>query len=251
MSAIGKIIGWLLGIGAAILGGLYLLGSRPEKPPVGDDDPWLTEYEAYEDQTAHTSMDGGAFVTSGLRIRDPREICREEGAYTPETYAIRNGSFETLQSGEAIYVRHADGMQRRSVWVAEDKCFFVDESGCKAHDIFAFDGYYAGPDGTWDPSVPRLMADARAVNGRKYREERNPEGVYLQFEMAEDGSGSVRRVFPGLGFQENYASASFGRGAYALENPSDSLLRAHLVLLPDGRTAIFSQAGETCRYILE
>ena len=41
----GKIIGWLLGIGAAVVGGLYLLGSRPEKPPVGDNDPWLTEYD--------------------------------------------------------------------------------------------------------------------------------------------------------------------------------------------------------------
>ena len=77
----GKIIGWLLGIGAAVAGGLYLLGSRPEKPPVGDDDPWLTEYEAYEDQIAHTGMDGGAFITTGLRIRDPREVCREEDIF--------------------------------------------------------------------------------------------------------------------------------------------------------------------------
>ena len=251
MSTIGKIIGWLLGIGAAVVGGLYLLGSRPEKPPVGDNDPWLTEYEAYEDQIAHTGMDGGAFITTGLRIRDPREVCREEDGYTPETYAISNGSFEMLQSGEAIYVRHADGLQRRSVWVSEDKCYFVDESGCKAHDTYAFDGYYAGPDGAWDPSVPRLTADTRAVNGRKYREEKNPRGVYLQFDMAEDGSGSVRRVYPDLDFQESYACAPFGRGTYALENPADSLHRAHLALLPDGRTAIFSLAGETCRYILE
>ncbi len=96
-----------------------------------------------------------------------------------------------------------------------------------------------------------MTADTRAVNGRKYREEGNPGGVYLQFGMADDGSGSVRRVYPGLDFQESYVSTPFGRGTYALENPADSLLRAHLALLPDGRTAIFSQAGETCRYILE
>ena len=99
--------------------------------------------------------------------------------------------------------------------------------------------------------MPRLTADTRAVNGRKYREEKNPRGVYLQFDMAEDGSGSVRRVYPDLDFRESYTCAPFGRGTYALQNPADSLLRAHLALLPDGRTAIFSQAGETCRYVLE
>lgn len=249
MSVIGKIIGWLLGIAAVVVGGLYFLGSRPDDPP-GGDEPWLTEYEAYEDQIAHTGMDNGAFVTSGLKIRDPKEVCREEGDYVPSKYAISNGSFEMLESGESIYVRHSDGMQRRSVWVSEDKVYFVDESGCKAHDIYAFDGYYAGPDGAWDPDVPRLDAETRAVNGRKYREVGNPEGVYLQFDMDADGNGSMQRVYPSLDYRERYNTAPFGRGAYALELTSDPSIRAHLVLLPDGR-ALFSQAGETCRFALE
>ena len=250
MSTIGKIIAWLLGIAAVIGGGLYLLGSRPEDPP-GKDIPWLTPYEAYEDQNARTGMDGGAFVTFGLKIRDPREVCREEGDYIPTTYAIHNGSFETLESGETIYTRHEDGLQRRSVWAASDRCYFVDESGCIAHDIYAFDGYYAGADGTWDENVPRLTTDTRAVNGRKYREEGNPAGACLQFDMTEDGNGSVQLVFPTLNIRDNYGIAPFGRGTYALEKTDDPEIRAHLVLLPDGCTALLSQAGETFRYILE
>ena len=56
--------------------GLSLLtacGLWQPKPPVGDDQ-WLTPDEAYEDQTAHTGMDGGAFVTMGLKIRDPDSL---------------------------------------------------------------------------------------------------------------------------------------------------------------------------------
>ena len=250
MSIIGKIIGWLLGLAAVVVGSLLVFGSRPEKPPAGDD-PWLTVWEAYEDQTARTGMDGGAFVTTGLKIRDPREVCREEGDYTPATYAIRNGRFETLESGEEIYVRHEDGLQRRSVWVKGDKCYFVDESGCKAHSIYAFDGYYAGPDGAWDAGVPRLTADTRAVNGKLYREEDNPAGAFLRFDMGEDGTGSVQRVHPSLNVVENYGITPFGRGTYALQGTADSLVRAHLALLPDGRTALLSQAGATGRYVLE
>lgn len=248
MEIIGKIIRWLLGIAVVILGGVYLFDSRPEKPPMTDE--WLTEWEAYEDQMAHTGMDGGAFVTNGLRIRDPREICREEGNYMPNTYAISNGRFETLGSGGEIYVRYADGLQRRSVWVREDKCYFVDESGSKACDIYAFDGFYAGADGSWDRDVPRLIDDTRAVNGKRYREEKNPQGAYLQFDMADDGTGYVHRVRPAPGIRERYRITPFGRGTYALQSMADSLIRAHLALLPDGRTALLSQAGVTCRYAI-
>ena len=249
MDIIVRIIKWLVGIAVLAVGGLYLLGSRPEKPPVKDG--WLTEWEAYEDETAHTAMDGGAFVTTGLRIRDPQEVCREEGDYVPGTYAISNGRFETLESGEEIYVRHADGLRRRSVWVNEGKCYFVDESGCKAHDIYAFDGYYAGPDGAWDADVPRLQEDTRAVSGKKYREEHHPAGTYLLFDMAEDGTGSLQRVPPTPGVRERFSITPFGRGTYALLSTADSLVRAHLALPPDGRTAILSQSGETCRFVLE
>lgn len=250
MGTLGKIIGWLLGGAAVIVGGLYLLGSRPDDPP-GKEIPWVTPQEAYEDQTARTAMDGGAFVTFGLKIRDPREVCREEGDYVPNTYAIHNGSFETLESGETIYVRHEDGLQRRSVWAASDRCYFVDESGCVAHDTYAFDGYYAGADGAWDESVPRLTADTRPTPGRKYREEGNPTGVFLLFDVMQSGDYSVIRTYPTLDYSETYRLDPFGRGTYALEKVGDTDIRAHLALLPDGRTAIFSQAGETQKFVVE
>lgn len=208
MKTTGKIICWVLGIVAVIVIGVYLLDSRPKFPPAGDD--WLTEWEAYEDQTAHTGMDGGALVVPGLRIRDPRDVCREEEYYIPDKYAIRNGSFKMLQSGEEIYVRYADALERRSVWVHHNnKCYFVDESGCKAHDIYAFDGFYAGSDGT----------------------------------------GYVQRVASGV--RERYQITPFGRGTYALQSVTDSLIRAHLALLPDGHTALLSQAGDTRRYSIK
>lgn len=233
-----------------LAGSLSSCGFRTRRPPAGDD-PWLTPYEAYEDQTAHTAKDGGAFVTWGLKIRDPRDLCREEDGYVPSTHAISNGSFETLESGESIYVRHEDGLQRRSTWVKTDRCYFVDESGCLARDTYAFDGYRAGADGAWDPAVPRLDADTRAANGRKYRETDNPGGAYLSFDMTQDGGGSVVRVYPGLDYRERYAISPFGRGTYALEKDGDPDIRAHLVLLPDGKTAIFSQAGQTETFTLE
>lgn len=248
----GKIIGWLLGIGVVVGGGLYLLGCKDGPGPRGDDQEWLTEQEAYEDQTAHTAKDGGAFVTWGLKIRDPRDISAEEGDYRPYTYAINNGSFQTLESGEVIYVRHADGMQRRSIWARDGgKCLFLDESGCLAHDTYAFDGFWAGNDSAWDESVPRLTADTRPTPGRNYCEDGNPEGARLFFDVTQDGQFTVRRTCPTLDYSETYRLDPFGRGTYALEKDNDPETRAHLVLLPDGKTAIFSQAGQTDRYVLD
>ena len=66
--------------------GLCLLtacGLWHPKPPV-DNDPWLTPDEAYEDETARTGMDGGAFVTRGLKIRNPDSLAALED-YSPNT----------------------------------------------------------------------------------------------------------------------------------------------------------------------
>lgn len=250
------LIKWILGIiGAAVLfiGGIYLYDKRRIIGPPGDDGgiPWVTPDEAYENEMARTGMDGGAFVTRGLKIRDPRDICKEEEDYNPNRYALSNGGFETLQSGEKIYVRYDDGMQRRSTWVWDGKCIFVDESGCVAHDIYAFDGFWAGEDGVWDESLPRLEADTLPVSGRKYREAGNPTGQYLLFQMNEDGTGTVTRAYPSFDFSEKYDVSPFGRGTYALQSPTDEVLRAHLAILPDAQTAIMSQAGETVKYLLE
>ena len=246
MSIIGKIVAWLLGIGAVAAGGLYLLGSRPQNPP--DHDVWLTEQEAYEDQIAHTGMDGGAFVTQGLRIRDPREVAAREG-HTPADYALTNGSFEALQSGEVIYKRHADGKERRSVWVEDDrKFYFMDESGCLARNIYAFDGYYAGPDGSWDESVPRLGTDGAPAPGKRYYKDGDREVGYILFDVRQDGRYTARVTT--LGYTEEYVLDPFGWSCYAMEKVDDAITRAHLAV-PDDRTVLFSQAGQTVKYIRE
>jgi len=250
MSTFGKIIGWLLGLGIVVGGGIYLLGSREPDIPPGNGEPWLTEYEAYEDQTAHTGMDGGAFVVPGLRIRDPRDVSATEG-HTPAHYALNNGTFETLQSGEVVYRRLADGMLRRSVWAkdGDGRLKFVDESGCVARNIYAFDGYYAGSDGIWDESVPRLDTDTRPVPGQKYRKEDNPTEQYLEFEETQDGQFTVLRRYPSLDHSESYRLEPFGRGAYALEKKEDPEIRAYIAVLPDGKTVLFSQAGERVKFV--
>lgn len=250
MGNFGKIIGWLLGIGGIVVGGLYILGAcGPNNPP--PDEPWLTEDEAYEDQIAHTGMDGGAFVVPGLKIRDPREVSATEG-HTPWHYALTNGAMETLESGEIVYRRFADDMLRRSVWVSDNnKLWFIDESGCLARNIYAFDGYYAGEDGSWVENIPRLTEDTRPGTGCKYREEGNPTGLYVQFEAVQEDRYKVTRTYPTLGFSETYLLDPFGRGAYALAKENDPETRAHLVVLPDGKTVLMSQAGETLKFIKE
>ena len=114
-----------------------------------------------------------------------------------------------------------------------------------------FDGYYAGPDGSWVENVPRLTEDTRPVTGCKYREEGNPTGLYVQFAELEDGRYKVTRTYPTLGFSETYLLDPFGRGAYALAKEGDPETRAHLVVLPDNKTVQMSQAGETQRFIKE
>ena len=247
MKTTGKIICWVLGIVAVIVIGVYLLDSRPKFPPAGDD--WLTEWEAYEDQTAHTGMDGGALVVPGLRIRDPRDVCREEEYYIPDKYAIRNGSFKMLQSGEEIYVRYADALERRSVWVHHNnKCYFVDESGCKAHDIYAFDGFYAGSDGSWDMDVPRLKELCRRMEPTRKRwvgqlsihSAKDDELLAL---MARSGCAGVLIGFESLdattlaamGKRVNTANSDY---AAAIEN----LRRHHLSIYA---TFVFGYDGDT------
>ena len=75
--------------------------------------------------------------------------------------------------------------------------------------------------------------------------------MYLQFDEAEDGQFTVRRTYPTLDYSETYRLNPFGRGTYALEKVGDTDIRAHLALLPDGRTAIFSQAGETIKFVID
>ena len=139
--------------------GLVLLtacGLWHPKPPV-DNDPWLTPDEAYEDQMAHTGMDGGAFVTWGLKIRNPDSRAAPPD-YTPNTYILTNGGVDTLPDGPSVYRRYDDGMLRCRVWalVPENKLYYFDAQGFLAPDTLAFDGFSTAADGSWDQTKPRV-----------------------------------------------------------------------------------------------
>ncbi|MBR0176434.1 MAG: hypothetical protein IJQ11_03295 [Bacteroidales bacterium] len=138
------------------LGLLTACGLWHPKPPV-DNDPWLTPDEAYEDETARTGMDGGAFVTRGLKIRNPDSLAALEG-YTPNTYVLSNGIFDTLPDGHVVYRRIADDLLRCRVWALgpQDKLYYFDAQGFLAPDTIAFDGYSTAADGSWDETKPRV-----------------------------------------------------------------------------------------------
>lgn len=141
------------------LGLLTACGLFHPKPPV-DDDSWRTPDEAYEDQTAHTGMDGGAFVTWGLKIRNPDSLAATAD-YTPATYILNNGVFDTLPDGHVVYRRLEDDLLRCRVWALgpENKLFYFDEQGYLAPDTIAFDGYSTAADGSWDETKPRVKRD--------------------------------------------------------------------------------------------
>lgn len=141
------------------LGLLTACGLFHPKPPV-DDDSWRTPDEAYEDQTARTGMDGGAFVTRGLKIRNPDSIAATTD-YTPATYILNNGVFDTLPDGHVVYRRLEDDLLRCRVWALgpENKLYYFDEQGFLAPDTLAFDGFSTAADGSWDETKPRVKRD--------------------------------------------------------------------------------------------
>ncbi len=138
------------------LGLLTSCGLWQPKPPV-DGDPWLTPDEAYEDQMAHTGMDGGAFVTMGLKIRNPDSLAATPG-YTPATYVLHNGVFDTLSDGHVVYRRIDDDLMRCRVWALgpQDKLYYFNEQGFLSPDTIAFDGFSTAADGSWDETKPRV-----------------------------------------------------------------------------------------------
>lgn len=249
MSTILKIIAWIVGIVIAALGGLWIIGKSQPEPPVDRSD-WLTEAEAYEDQTAHTGMDGGAFVVPGLNIRPPKSIAAMDEGYMPNKFALNNGDFETLPSGEQVYKRTADGLLRYDCWVWEEEPVFVDHSGCRAHDIYAFDGFYAGKDGVWDKTVERLPKDLYPQTSVKYYADGDRAASYLIFDVAQNGEWTVARVLAPSTNSEVFKLDHFGRSTYAMDKVDDPENKGHLAIFPDGRTIAVSQAGDTQYYNL-
>ena len=179
-------------------------------------------------------------------------IAEPEDDYTPATYALTGGSWETLPSGEMIYNKAGSGIMARSAWIKDHgKYYYVDESGCLAHFTYAHDGYCVAKDGTWDKSEPRLTTNVQPFTNRIYREAGNPEGPYMLFNIPENGKGAALRFFPGAEYTELFSTDGFGWSTYALWNPEDPESRASLAVSPDRKVVLLSQAGTTEKYILE
>lgn len=179
-------------------------------------------------------------------------IAEPEDDYTPATYALSGGSWETLPSGEMIYNKAGSGIMARSAWIKDrGKYYYVDESGCLAHFTYAHDGYCVAKDGTWDWTEPRLTTNVQPYTNRIYREAGNPEGPYMLFNIPENGKGAALRFFPGAEYTELFSTDGFGWSTYALWNPEDPESRASLAVSPDRKVVLLSQAGTTEKYILE
>ncbi|MCR5841351.1 MAG: hypothetical protein K6G86_04655 [Bacteroidales bacterium] len=179
-------------------------------------------------------------------------IAEPEDDYTPATYALSGGSWETLPSGEMIYNKAGSGIMARSAWIKDrGKYYYVDESGCLAHFTYAHDGYCVAKDGTWDRTEPRLTTNVQPYTNRIYREAGNPEGPYMLFNIPENGKGAALRFFPGAEYTELFSTDGFGWSTYALWNPEDPESRASLAVSPDRKVVLLSQAGTTEKYILE
>ena len=179
-------------------------------------------------------------------------IAEPEDNYTPATYAISGGSWETLPSGEKIYNKAGSGIMARSTWVKDKgKYYYVDESGCLAHFTYAHDGYCVARDGTWDQSEPRLTTNVQPFTNRIYREADNPEGPYMIFNIPENGKGAALRFYPDANYTEIFSTDGFGWSTYALWHPDDPEDRASLAVSPNRKVVLLSCAGTTEKYILE
>ena len=171
--------------------------------------------------------------------------------YTPERYAIKvgdhGGQFETLESGEEAYT-FPSGEYARSQWVKDgDKLYYVDVSGCKMKDNYAFDGFYAGSDGSWDESVKRINRNVLPANGKPYVDDGGKSWVFL-LTTDDDGTihGKAHLAYPkDYDFQADYMVKSFGSSAYSLFNVKDEFDCWHAVVLDGGRTLRISGAGVT------
>ena len=178
-------------------------------------------------------------------------INSDDPDYTPERYAIKagdhGGKWEALQSGETAYV-FPSGEYARSQWVKDgDKLYYVDVSGCRMTNNWAHDGFYAGSDGSWDPSVKCPNVNLLPDNGQTYRDDGGKTWV---FNMQTDADGTIHGMahmaYPkGIDYQADYKVMSFGQSAYRLYNVKDEFDCWHAVVTDGGMTLRVSGAGVT------
>lgn len=180
-----------------------------------------------------------------------RAISSDDPDYTPERYAIKagdhGGKWEVLQSGETAYV-FPSGEYARSQWVKDGgKLYYVDVSGCRMINNWAHDGFYAGSDGSWDPTVKCPNVNLLPQNGRRYVDESNKSWTFnMRTESNGTIEGTAHMAYPkDIGYEADYSVKSFGQSAYSLYNVKDEFDCWHVVVLDGGQTLRVSGAGVT------
>lgn len=178
-------------------------------------------------------------------------VSSTDPSYTPARYAITAGSdkgkWETLQSGEIVYI-YPSGTYAHSRWIKDgDKYYYVDVSGCRMKNNYAHDGFYAGIDGSWDKKVKCIDKNVLPPNGKEYLDISAQKWVF-QMQTHPDGTinGTARHTYgEGVGVVEDCIVKSFGHSAYSIYNKKNEFVSYHMVVLDDGRTIRVSAAGET------
>lgn len=178
-------------------------------------------------------------------------VSSTDPSYTPARYAITAGSdkgkWETLQSGEIVYI-YPSGTYAHSIWIKDgNKYYYVDVSGCRMKNNYAHDGFYAGIDGSWDKKVKCIDKNVLPPNGKEYLDISAQKWVF-QMQTHPDGTinGTARHTYgEGVGVVEDCIVKSFGHSAYSIYNKKNEFVSYHMVVLDDGRTIRVSAAGET------
>ena len=178
-------------------------------------------------------------------------VSSTDPSYTPARYAITAGSdkgkWETLQSGEIVYIYPSD-TYAHSIWIKDgNKYYYVDVSGCRMKNNYAHDGFYAGIDGSWDKKVKCIDKNVLPPNGKEYLDISAQKWVF-QMQTHPDGTinGTARHTYgEGVGVVEDCVVKSFGHSAYSIFDKKNEFVSYHMVVLDEGRTIRVSAAGET------
>ena len=181
-------------------------------------------------------------------------VSSTDPSYTPARYAITAGSdkgkWETLQSGETVYI-YPSGTYAHSIWIKDGgKYYYVDASGCLMKDNYAHDGFYAGADGAWNKEVKCI--DVNKLPGKSYTD-RNTQKWNFDVKEHSDGTitGTAQHIYRGtINLTENYVVKAFGHSAYSLTKKDDEFVRCHVVVLDNGHTILVSSVGATNKFIL-
>ncbi len=170
----------------------------------------------------------------------------DASAYTPASYAVTGGSWDTLESGERIYYKK-DGSEARNEWVEDGgKYYFIDHSGCLMKDSWSSDGFRVGRDGAWIESVPMRTDDPEPMTGVRYGED-----PYWTFEIPGSGGYGTAVKTYSFGSVETYTMTPIGHGGYLLEYEESPDIRLQMSVSEDRENIIVCGAGLTDAYAVQ